>query len=121
MGLSILFSHSENHTPKHPGREYPDSLKSGISDIKTCLQEIGEADKAMVNQTLKRSRTRSTEPLFKKGKETTAKISQMTSLGPTGNSCEPGVGPGSQMKAEFSGQCRSCRTGSRNTKKGPEQ
>lgn len=41
----------------------------------------------------------------------------MTPLELTGNSCEPGVGLERQTEAEFSGQCRSCRSRSRNTKR----
>ncbi len=65
MDLSILFSSFKQHIENLPDAEYSASLKSVISDLKTFLQEITEADKAVVNQILTEFETLPGDPLFR--------------------------------------------------------
>lgn len=64
MELSDLISSFKQHIENLPDREYSDSLKSVVSDLKTFLHEITEADKAMVNQILAEFESQPGDTLF---------------------------------------------------------
>ena len=64
MELTAFLSNFKQHIENLPSEEYSDSLKSVVSDLKSFLQEITEADKAMVNQILTEFESQPGDPLF---------------------------------------------------------